>query len=176
MVLWWSKMNTDLNRLLISNLSIFFSIFFRHKRQSWWSPLHAQVGICPIGEADFCTTKRRHLPLHELRGDQRSKGCIIPMNCLLTSSIHHDFFCTRNHDYFELGFPAMQCMLRRVCVKKTQNVNKWTMYWTNENLDFSCNFINIVKMKGHPCELPSVWHLPFIMIFFSLGATLTILN
>ena len=66
-----------------------FFICFRHKRQSWWSPLHAQVGISPIGEADFCTTKRRHLPLHgqKLSGDQRSKGVYHP--CELPSDIFH---------------------------------------------------------------------------------------
>ena len=67
----------------------YFFICFRHKRQSWWSSLHAQVGISPIGEADFCTTKRRHLPLHDqkLSGDQRSKGVYHP--CELPSDIFH---------------------------------------------------------------------------------------
>ena len=121
----WSKMNTDWNRMCTYWFRIYlssFSICFRHKRQSWWSSLHAQVGICPIGEADFCTTKRRHLPLHgqKLSGDQRSKGVYHP--CELPSDIFHSswFFFALGTTvyYFELGFPPAQCMLRRVCVKK----------------------------------------------------------
>ena len=88
----WQKTKKTKMRWIPIEIYHWVPFSFRHKRQSWWSPLHAQVGICPIGEADFCTTKRRHLPLHELRGDQRSKGCIIPVNCLLSDIFHSSWF------------------------------------------------------------------------------------
>ena len=144
-------MNTYWNRILqlISNLSS-FSIFFRHKRQSWWSSLHAQVGICPIGEADFCTTKRRHLPLHgqKLSGDQRSKGVYHP--CELPSDIFHSswFFCTRNYCLLFWTRLSPRAMYAAASLrKKTQKVNKWTTYWTNVNLDFIYNLLISLKWR-----------------------------